>query len=102
MVKHLFETMKFDVQLRDEDGSTPLHYACQNLYVDVIEYLIEELGADLVSISSMIMMSNSRKLDRSNFPIWELKVKTSAKIVLIFAHILAYNRFNGDNKITEA
>ncbi|GFT34149.1 histone-lysine N-methyltransferase EHMT2 [Nephila pilipes] len=45
MAEFLFNTGKFDVNLQDDGGWTPLVWACEHNYVDLIQWLLD-LGAD--------------------------------------------------------
>ena len=39
------------VKAKDEDGRTPLHWACRGVHLDIVEYLVEE-GADVNAVDN--------------------------------------------------
>ena len=46
--KYLVSEQKCDVQYKDRDGLTPLHYACSSGQLDIVQYIHREKLSDLV------------------------------------------------------
>ena len=46
IVKYLIEKQKVDIDINGYNDKTPLHYACENDYLQIIEYLISK-GANV-------------------------------------------------------
>ncbi|XP_011705515.1 PREDICTED: alpha-latrocrustotoxin-Lt1a-like, partial [Wasmannia auropunctata] len=49
VVRYFVENERIDVNIRDNDSKTPLHWAASNGYLGIVKYLVEQKNADITA-----------------------------------------------------